>query len=120
MAEPYVFEHDGVTIQYQRGTVKTGIEASRIRRKLVAAYGYETTMPVDEYDNIDEYASAMSRCIAEAPWRGHSNMTEEQLKQAFEVFLEEDEMLYHKFREASIATLPPKKTLMSVSQTSAP
>lgn len=113
MSEPYTFEYEGVRVEYQRGTVRMGIEATRMRRKLVAAYGYTDTMPSDEYDNIDEYSSAMSRTKTSAAWWGHSNMDEGQLKQAFELFLDQDEELYELLRRAYSATYPPKKTVMS-------
>lgn len=122
MADAYTFEFEGVTVTYHHGTVKSGIEANRILRKLISAYGYggSDTMPADEFDNIDEYSAAMSRIHAVAPWRGHSNMLEADLKAAYELFLEQDETLYYKFRQANMATLAPKKTVLSVTETSTP
>lgn len=115
MSEPYQFEYEGTTIVYQRATVRTGLEATRIRQKLIEALGYETEMPTDEYSNVETYADTMARCKADAPWWCHSNMTGMQVRDAFNVFLDQDEELYTLFNRAYIATSLPKKTMTSVS-----
>jgi hypothetical protein len=119
--DPYTFEYQGLNVTYQRGTVRTGMESTRLRRKLISALGYETEMPSDEYANVDTYAETMSRSTVTPPenvtWWCHSNMTEDQIKAAFDVFLEEDEELYALFNRAYVATLPPKKTTLSTPPT---
>jgi hypothetical protein len=87
------------------------MEARRIVQKLLRAYGhFEIPAPDDEYDNMDEYASAMARSRAEAPWWSNSNMPEEQIKAAYEAFLDAPESLWVSFRVAARATAIPKKT----------
>jgi hypothetical protein len=111
--EPYSFEYEGVSVTYQRATVRTGLEATRIRQKLIEALGYSTEMPLDEYANADTFADTMARCKADAPWWCHSNMTGDQIRTAYDLFLDQDETLYTLFNRAYIATSPPKKTAVS-------
>lgn len=115
MTQPYQFEYEGVSITYQRATVRTGLEATRIRQKLIEVLGYETEMPTDEYSNVETYADTMARCKADAPWWCHSNMTGDQIRDAFDIFLEQEEELYTLFNRAYLATSLPKKTVMTPS-----
>lgn len=117
MIEPYSFEYEGVAIVYQRATVRTGLESTRIRQKLIDALGYVDQMPTDEFANVSTYADTMARSKANAAWWCHSNMTEEEIKAAFELFLEQDEELYLLFNRAHRATLAPKKTIEPTAET---
>lgn len=112
MTEPYAFDHDGVHVSYHRATVRTSLETSRIRQKLIAALGYEIgmDMPTLESENIDVYADCMARSKTDAPWWCHANMTGEQIKVAYDTFMDADADLYKAFNRAYVATLPPKKT----------
>ena len=112
MAEPYKFQYDGHTVEYSRGTVRTGIESTRMIRKLLRAYDYigDNIAPDDLYDNIDEYSAAMSRSKTDAAWWAHSNMSDEELREKFECFLDQPEDLYIAFRAANRAVSMPKKT----------
>ena len=114
MSIPYMFEYQGLSVTYRRGTVRTGLEEARIRRKLIEALGYETEMPTDEFDNVITYAETMSRStvtpLESAAWWCHSNMPGAQIKAAFDQFLEEDEELYSLYNKAYVATQAPKKT----------
>lgn len=115
--EPYTFEFEGVKVEYNRATVRTGLETTRIRQKLIEALGYETEMPTTEWENALTFSETMARSKADAPWWCHSNMTGEQIKAAYELFMETDEELYSEFNRAYRATLSPKKTVMSLSET---
>lgn len=117
MIEPYTFEYEGVTVVYQRATVRTGLEATRIRQKLIEALGYTTEMPTDEWENADTYADSMARCKTAASWWCHSNMTNEDVRSAYDLFMDADEELYKAFNKAYTATLPPKKTTGTISPT---
>lgn len=111
MTEPYRFEYEGIQIVYQRATVRTGLEATRIQSKLIEALGYDTSIPTDEWANISAFSDTMARCKADAPWWCHSNMAASEIKTAFDAFLDEDEELYTLFNRAYVATQPPKKTI---------
>lgn len=111
--ESHRFEYEGIAVIYQRATVRTGLEATRLRQKLIGALGYETEMPTDEYNNVETYADTMARCKADAPWWCHSNMTGEEIRDAYNLFLDQDEALYTLFNRAYVAMLPPKKTTLT-------
>lgn len=120
MVKPYIFEafpddDEGtdapVKVEFFPGTVRSNMEARRIVQKLLRAYGhFEIPAPDDEYDNMDEYASAMARSQTTAPWWSNSNMPEEKIRAAYELFLDEPESLWAEFRTAARATAIPKKT----------
>lgn len=112
MTPPYSFEYDGETIEFSRATVGTNMEAYRIEQKLLGALGHVRGNPAPDnvYSNILEYAGAMARATATAAWYAHSNMTDDQIKAAFEAFIAEDELLWLQFRLAVMATAAPKKT----------
>ncbi len=111
MKEPYRFEYDGHTVELYPATVRTAMEESRIRAKLVSAYEYVPgDIPDDEWGNFTEYAAAMSRMKSDAAWRGYSNMSEEQLKTAYELFLDQGEDLWASVRSGVLALRLPKKT----------
>jgi hypothetical protein len=111
MTDAYKFEYDGIEVQFHRGTVRSGIEARQIMQKLLFAHGFYdgNIAPDDIYRLMDEYASCAARSKTEAEWWGHSNMSEEDLKRRFEIFLDEDEQLYVELRSANIATKQPQK-----------
>lgn len=117
MAEPYTFEHDGVAVEFSRGTVRTGIEARQIMQKLLMAHGFfdGNIAPDDLYKLFDEFASCSARSKTDAKWWAHSNMGEEEIKKRFEIFLEEDEELYVQLRQANIATRQPQKKVGAMS-----
>jgi hypothetical protein len=117
MADPYTFEYEGIEVQFNRGTVRSGIEARHIVQKLLSAYGFYdgNLAPDDMYGLIDEYASCTARSKTEAAWWGHSNMSEEEIKRRFEIFLDEDERLYLELRQAHIATKQPQKKAAATS-----
>lgn len=108
----HTFEYDDETVGFSRATVGTNMEAYRLEQKLLGAYGHVQGNPApdDVYANMREYAGAMARAKAVAPWYANSNMTDDQIKQAFELFLEQDELLWLYFRLAIQATAMPKKT----------
>ncbi len=118
--EPYAFTFEGSEIAYQRATVRTALESARIRQKLLLALGYDYEAPTDEWNNADTYADTMARCKSDAAWWCHSNMTGEQIKAAYDVFMDSDESLYSAFNKAYVATLPPKKTQELMTATSEP
>lgn len=116
MAEPYKFTYNDIEVEFHRGTVRSGIEARQIMQKLLFAYDYVdgNLAPDDMYRLFDEFASCAARSKTEAAWWGHSNMSEEELKRRFEIFLDEDEMLYVELRQANVATRqPPKKAAVT-------
>jgi hypothetical protein len=117
---PYTFKHDGVTVTYTRATVGTMLEKRRLQLALIEAHGYDSSaaMPADLWDNISEYAAAMSQSRADAPWWTSSNAPLENIRAAFELFLEQDTALFGEFVTANGATLPSKKTMTSISETS--
>ena len=115
--EPYTFEFEGVKVEYNRATVRTGLETARIRQKLIEALGYDTEMPTEEWENASTFSETMARSKADAPWWCKSNMSNEQIKAAYELFMEADEELYSEFNRAYRATLPPKKTIANSVET---
>ncbi len=121
MVEPYSFEFEDSIVTYQRATVRTAMEATRIRQKLAEAMGYEMGdgVPTNEWRNIETYADTMTRCKSDAAWWCHSNMTGSEIKAAYEAFMETDEELYTLFNRAYLATLPLKKSLMKTPETPA-
>lgn len=112
MSEPYIFDYDGIQIEFRRNTVGSTLEAARIQDKLLGALGYVTGNPApqDEAANIAEFAECMSRCKVHAPWWGQSNMDDEQLASAYHAYINEDGSLVVGFRRADSATKLPKKT----------
>lgn len=118
MSDPYRFEHEGHAVAMHAGTVRTALEEYRLKAKLASAYGYVGgDIPDDEWGNFNEYAASMARTKTDAPWWAHSNMSEDQIKAAYELFLDQDEMLYVSFRLASTALRLPKKTMMLTPET---
>lgn len=100
------FQHNGTAILYRRDTVRAAMEATRILRLLLVAYGYigeENAATAQQYNNFDEYSAAMARTTTDAAWWANSTMTPEQVKQAYELFLEQDEELYLNYRQANEA-----------------
>lgn len=110
MIEPYSFEFEGITIVYHRATVRSEMETAQIRDKLIDGLGYDGTMPMNEWVNVNAYAETMGRCKADAMWHCHSNMTAAEIKAAYDLFCEQSGDLYRLFQKAYTATLPPKKT----------
>lgn len=117
MTEPYTFDFEGTLITYQRATVRTELESQRIRQKLIEALGYENAIPTDEFNNADTYADCMARSKTSAAWWCHSNMTKEEIKAAYDAFMDADNELYLAFNRAYVATLPPKKTIPLIPET---
>lgn len=119
MAEPYTFEYEGVEVRYFPAVVRTHLEKRRIHRKLLEAYGYlgTPTIPDDEFDDMEEYSSAMSQCKTTAAWWVSSNASPERVREAYELFLEQDTDLFAEFLHANSVTRPAKKTIMTTSQT---
>lgn len=117
---PYTFECDGVTVTYHRAVVRDVLESRRLKLALIEAYGYESSaaMPHDLWDNISEFASAVSQSRANAPWWTSSNASLEQIRAAFELFMEQDIEFYAAFEAAVRATATPKKTMTNTSETS--
>jgi len=113
--DPYTFEHNGVTVCYYPAVVRTQLEKRRIQLKLMEAFGVEVSSDLErsEWDNMSEYASAMSQCKSSAAWWVSSNATPSEIKAAYETFMEQDIELFDKFLRANVATLPPKKTILS-------
>jgi hypothetical protein len=120
--DPYTFEYQGSTIYYHPATVRTKLEARRILSKLYEAYGYlaegAASVSNADWNNYDEYSSAMSQCKSNADWWVSSNATPEQIRAAFEIFMDEDPALFDLFMTANRATQAPKKTILSTPQTS--
>lgn len=112
MSEPYIFEYDGLQIEFRRNTVGSTLEAARIQDKLLGALGYVTGNPAPQSEaaNIAEFAECMSRCKVDAAWWGHSNMSEDQLAIAYQTYIDEPGELVVGFRRADSATKLPKKT----------
>jgi len=110
--EPYTFEHNGVKVEYFPAVVRTQLEKRRIQLKLLEAYGVETSADLDrsEWDNMSEYASAISQSKADAPWWTKSNANAQEVRAAYELFMEQDVDLFDAYLRANVATLPPKKT----------
>jgi hypothetical protein len=110
-----------VEVEYFRATVRTAMEARRIQGKLLDAYGHMTIdappVPHLEWDNINEYSTAMSQCKSEAAWWVNSNATPAQVRAAYELFFDQDPDLFDKFVEANRATMPPKKTKLIILET---
>jgi hypothetical protein len=121
MADPYTFEYEGVAVEYFPATVRTSLEARRIQGKLLDAYGHlaidAPPIPRDIWDNISEYASAMSQCKSSAAWWTSSNATPQQVQAAFELFMDQDHELFDQFVTANRATMPPKKTQLITLET---
>lgn len=117
---PYTFEYDGVTVTYHRAVVRSMLESRRLKLCLMEAYGYDNSaaVPADLWGNIEEYAAAMSQSKADAPWWTSSNATPGQIREAFELFMEQDPALFTAYLAANIAVLPSKKTMTSPSATS--
>ena len=122
MIEPHVFTHDGVRIEYFPPTVRSTLARSHLITKLVAGSGYLsiTLMPDEEWSNMNEYAAGITRCKADAPWWVSYTASVEQVKAAYECFLDQDSSLYAAFVAASSATMPPKKTEPSTLEMSPP
>lgn len=111
MANPYHFEYNGHSVDMYPGTVRTSMEEYRLRSKLALAHGYVGgDIPDDDWGNFTEYAAAMARTKTDAAWWSHSNMSDEQIKAAYELFTEQDEELWLAYRVASTALRAPKKT----------
>jgi hypothetical protein len=104
---PGEFEYQGVKVVFDRATVGSSIEARRLIRKLLNAYGYLSggAIPDSDFDNMDEYCAAMSRTTTDAAWHAHSNMEDDEIRRRFELFLSQDEGLYLAFRRASAAVM---------------
>jgi hypothetical protein len=121
MAEPHTFTHEGVAVEYFPATVRTALEARRIQGKILDAYGYMTVdappVPRDEWDNVSEFSTAMSQCKSAAAWWVNSNATAEQVRAAYELFMEQDPDLFDKFVEANRATMPQKKMTLITLET---
>lgn len=117
----YVDENDEIvsaSVEFYPGTVRSNMEARRIVQKLLRAYGYiEIPAPDDEFDNMDEFAAAMARTKVNAPWCINSNMPEETIREAYELFLLQPESVWTAFRIAVRATVPPKKTITKTPET---
>lgn len=111
MSNSYSFEYDGVLVEYSRATVGTRMEGGRIIQKLLGAYGHVAGNPASnsEYDNFFEYAHTMARTRTDAAWWCHSDMSEEQIRERFEAFIDEDELLHQEFILAARATNAQKK-----------
>lgn len=116
---PYTFEYDGHTIEYGGGTVQTRMEGNRIIEKLLIAYNHVSSNPATDslYDNYSEYGNSMARSKTDAPWWCHSNMTEEDVKARFELFLQQDEDLFELFLRAARAMRALKKTMTATPPT---
>lgn len=115
------FTFDEVEVEYFPATVRTSLEARRIQSKLLDAYGYMAadapSVPRDEWDNIAEFSTAMSQCRSSATWWINSNATAEQVRVAYETFMEQDPDLFDLFVAANRATMPPKKTKLITLET---
>lgn len=114
MQQPHAFEYEGVTIEFYTATVRTGMEEQRLLARLVEAYQFASANDIDArlWDNFTEYAAAMARSklTGDVAWYAHSNMELNRIKDAFECFLDEPELLYTRYRLAVTATRIPKKT----------
>lgn len=108
----YKFTFDGVEVEYFPAVMRTQLARRRILISLVSAYEYESgeSVPSEDFANFTEYAEAMSQCSTTAPWWVNSMATPEQVREAYELFLEQPPELYVHFVMANSATMPPKKT----------
>ena len=124
MTDSHTFEYDGYQVAYSAAVVRTSLEKRRLQGKLLDAYGYlddpDGVIPRDEWDNIDEYTTAMSQCKTTAAWWVSSNATPQEVRAAYEIFLEQDPILYRLFQNASSAVTAPKKSQVSILPTSSP
>jgi hypothetical protein len=104
-AAVYVFQHGGHEIEFNRGTVRTAIEARRIVQALLSAYGHVAGNPAsdEDYDTFTEYAGAMARTKTSAAWHARSSMPDDVIRQKFEEFLNLDEAIYEDYRTAAAA-----------------
>lgn len=121
---PYTFTHatiddegieSSVDVSYSRATVRTSLERRRLLGKLLDSYNYlddpDGQIPSDEYDNIEQYCAAMAQCKSNAAWWTSSNVTPQQVRTAYELFLEQDPLLHRLFQVADTAVAIPKKTI---------
>lgn len=123
--EPYRFEHEGLTIEFSRSTIRSYLEAERIQWKLLGALGYTGGRSTDDADSSDDgeditfYAEAMSRVgKIDAPWWSHANMTEAQIGAAYKRFMDDESpTLLLNMRKAFNATALPKKTTEPTQET---
>lgn len=110
-----------VEVEYFRATVRTAMEARRIQGKLLDSYGHMAVdappVPHLEWDNINEYSTAMSQCNSAAAWWINSNATPAQVRAAYELFFDQDPDLFDMFVEANRATMPVKKTKLITLET---
>jgi hypothetical protein len=110
----YTFEYDDITVTVERPLVGTSLDADHLRNKILVAYGHVSGNPASDnrYRKIMAYVEvvARSQVSAPVPWWAHVDMTNEQVKDAFESFLKQDADLASEFETAIEATNVPKKT----------
>lgn len=109
----HTFTYDGMQIEYNPSTVRTSLESRRISRKLLAAYGLESSTEVDEkeWDFMTDYATWVAQtCARDAVWWVDSMASLEDTRKAYEAFMAESSELHGLLLIADNATRPPKKT----------
>lgn len=109
----HTFEYDGKTIEFFPATVRTTLEQRRISRKLLAAYGYETSseVPENEWDNMTDFAAyAAQTCVTDAVWWVNSMASLDDTRKAYEAFMAESSEFFGLLLIAENAVKPPKKT----------
>ncbi len=116
------FEHEGHIVNYVPASVRSEMKRYRYLQALITAHGYENGEDVDakdpeEWQNFLQYSSGMSQCQTDAAWWVGSMASAHAIKAAYECFLDQGTELYHKFVAANSATLLPKKTILSTSET---
>lgn len=101
----YTFQHKGHEVNFHRATVRSAIEAGRLVQSLLRAYGHVAGNPASDarYALFREYAAVMARTETSAPWHADSNMSDDEVKQKFEIFIALDEDLYQEYRTAAAA-----------------
>ncbi len=110
----YTFEYDDITVTVERPLVRTTLDADHLRNKILTAYGHVAGNPASDnrYRKVMAYVAIMARSTVSntAAWYAHVDMSNDQVKDAFEAFLEQDADLAELFEIALENTAIPKKT----------
>jgi hypothetical protein len=110
----YTFEYEDVTVTVERPLVRTSLDADHLRNKILIAYGHVSGNPASDnrIRRIVAYTEIISRTTVSAPvsWWAHPDMTNNEVRAAFEAFLEQEVDLAEAFDKADDATTVPKKT----------
>lgn len=122
MGDPYTFEFEGHVICYYSSTVRSQLKRQRYLASLIVFYGYDSGEEArekdpEEWENFKEYSDGMSQCTTDAPWWVNPMSTPEQVGAAYELFLSQPAILFHKFVTANYTVMTPKKTEMTSQET---